>query len=405
MKFHPYALARYHRSPLRPVKIVVVDNGASSDNDMTQVVVYVDPEGHPIETFTRAVRVVPSPTPAPSSADIKIADAPPAKPSPSPSPGAELTAVSSDARERPPPPPIPPKSGIDGTTNLKQDTESTKNETGSLLSGVTYSPYNSDGSCKTAAEVASGFQTLAPLYSLVRIYGVDCNQVATVLSAVHQSASANPSSSPLRLFLGIFNLDDLDSQVTTLVDAVTDKTNNPSGWDVVDTISVGNELVNNGQATPQQVLNAVSAARTSFRSAGYTGPVVTVDTFIAVTQNPSLCDKSDYCAMNIHPFFDPNTRPDQAGDFVVSQVANVRSLLTNPNQRIVVTESGWPWQGIANGKAVPGKQNQETAVNSIVGRFGEVEGLENLVLFTAFNDGWKKAEAVTFYAEQFWGMH
>ena len=262
---------------------------------------------------------------------------------------------------------------------------------GSALPGVTYSPYNSDGSCKSAGQVLSDFQQLSGMYGLIRVYGTDCDQVNSVMAA---AGSIN-----VQMMLGIFNLDDLDTQVSQLVQGV----NNNGGWARVAAVSVGNELVNNGQATPAQVIGAVTSARQSLRAAGYQGPVVTVDTFVAVQKNPSLCDNSDFCAMNIHPFFDPNTNASNAGDFVTQQVAITRQLLANPNQRIVVTESGWPWQGSANGAAVPGKDNQAAAVDSIRTTYGSVN-LADLILFTAFNDLWKTAAPGTFYAEQYWGM-
>jgi len=206
--------------------------------------------------------------------------------------------------------------------------------------GVTYSPYNPDGTCRTAAQVYADFQRLSPLsVNLVRIYGVDCDQVATVLPAAH--------SISVRVFLGIFNLNDLDSQVWTLVSAV--ESSSPVGWDIVDTISVGNELVNNYQATAAQVVAAVRAAREMLRSAGYSGPVVTVDTFLAVERNPGICDASDYCAVNIHPFFDGATTAEDAGQFVLRKVLDVKEVMADPSKKVVVTESGWPWQGMANG--------------------------------------------------------
>jgi len=262
--------------------------------------------------------------------------------------------------------------------------------------GVTYSPYNHDGSCKSARDVFSDVQTLSGQYGLIRIYGVDCNQVATVMAAA--------SSTNVKLFLGIFNLDNLQDQISTLLEAVEASiAAGGPGWAMVDTVSVGNELVNNGQASVKQVMEALAAARASLRSAGYGGPVVTVDSFLAVEQNPELCDGSDYCAINVHPFFDANTAADQAGNFVSRKVMDVREVLADPNQRVVVTESGWPWQGNANGLAVPGKANQVTAIRAIVADYGAYNPA-GLILFTAFDDAWKTAEAATFYAEQYWGV-
>ena len=42
--------------------------------------------------------------------------------------------------------------------------------------------------------------------------------------------------------------------------------------------SVGNELVNTGQASASQVVAAIASAKTTLKAAGYNGPVATVDT-------------------------------------------------------------------------------------------------------------------------------
>ncbi|KAK3385093.1 cell wall glucanase [Podospora didyma] len=272
------------------------------------------------------------------------------------------------------------------------DRVSPNNNAPATLPGITYSPYTSGGLCKTAAQVYSDLQQLSGKYTLIRLYGVDCDQIASVLPA---AASINA-----KLFLGIFELDNLDGQISHLVTAVQAS---PRGWAAVDTVSVGNELVNNGQATARQVADAVRAVRSSLRSAGYLGPVVTVDTFIAVLQNPVLCDASDYCAMNCHAFFDPNTSADEAGVFVSRQVQNVKEVLADRAMKVVVSESGWPWQGNSNGKAVPGRDNQRAAIDSLQRDYGSVNP-GGLIMYNAYDDRWKKAEPGTFYAEQFWGL-
>ncbi|KAH7627929.1 glycoside hydrolase superfamily [Sordaria sp. MPI-SDFR-AT-0083] len=304
------------------------------------------------------------------------------------------------------------------------------------LPGVTYAPYDLTG-CRSPTNIASDFRKIAKtgLYSAVRIYGVDCSQVLNTLRAVSSaSASAPPGIPPLKLFLGIFHLSDLTGQITTLVKDVQTFAATSSSpkkmsvqqvWDtLIDTISVGNELVNNGQATPAQVLAAVRTARQALRREGYNGPVVTVDTFVAVLQHPQLCSSpdTDYCAVNVHPFFDPHTTAKQAADFVKRQVLNIREAATTSTdikgetkqkqKRVVVTETGWPTQGNANYKAVPGRAEQKEVVRGVMEIWKEAkargfgdDGDFEVYMFTAFDDPWKKAERGTFYAEQFWGIH
>lgn len=377
---------------LKRDSITVVVSAIPSPTEMTEAVVFVDHNGQPVRTATEVIMLVPPTTNRAQPYSIQATTASLTSAGGPASVGQQSTGPVGFVPTQVPDPstgastaggPHTEPNGVEGGDSTAA---------AASLPGVSYSAYNAHGACKTGSRVLSDFQRMATQYGLVRIYGVDCGQVATAVSAA--------KSTGLKLFLGIFQLDNLEKQIGELVNAVYTH----GDWSVVEAVSVGNELVNNGQATAQEVINAVAATRQSLRSAGFHGPVVTVDTFIAVLRNPWLCDVSDFCAVNIHPFFDPNTPAPAAGKFVYNQVAAVRNVLKNPNQRIVVTETGWPWQGCANGDAVPGKENQRAAITSIKTVFGAGHS-DNLILFSAFNDMWKKAEPSTFYAEQYWGIN
>jgi len=253
--------------------------------------------------------------------------------------------------------------------------------------GFSYSPYNGDGTCKSQTQVNSDFAKIGNGYSLVRTYGVDCNQVATVLKAA--------KSKGLKMFAGIYDLTDLVGAVKTISTAAN------GDWSSFDTISVGNEIVNGG-GSAAQVIAAIGTVRGLLKTAGYTGKVVTVDTLVAARNNPGLCDASDVCTVNCHPFFDGKVTADQAGDFLETQIPTLQAVLANKNQQIVITETGWPWQGESNGVAIPSTANQAVAISSIKSKFASKPS--SIILFTVFNDMWKKNTAAQFGAEQFWGF-
>ena len=117
-------------------------------------------------------------------------------------------------------------------------------------------------------------------------------------------------------------------------------------------------------------------------SAGYTGPVVAVDTFIAILNNPSLCSASDYVAANAHAYFDGNVAASGAGAWVAEQGHNLAA--TCGGKAVLITESGWPSAGNSNGAAVPSTANQVIAKAGILSSTGN-----KCVLFSAFNDAWK----------------
>lgn len=220
-------------------------------------------------------------------------------------------------------------------------------------------------------------------YSVIRLYGTDCNQVANVLAAIKGKG--------ISLFLGIFDLTQIQTECKTIIDAVK------GDWSLINTVSVGNELVNSGGASVGQVTAAIGQVRSALKASGYNGPVVTVDTMVAMKANPDLCHASDFCAINCHAFFDGNVAADGAGPFVLDWAQQVSKAAGG--KTVVITETGWPTQGDTNNKAVPSKENQDAAIASIKNAFGQ-----NAILYSAFNDLWKKDRADTHNAEKFWGI-
>lgn len=247
--------------------------------------------------------------------------------------------------------------------------------------GISYAAYRGDHSCKSKEDIDDDFDQMKGLYSVVRTYGVDCNQVEYIYEAAKRIGS--------KVFFGIWDLSAVEEEAKQIIAGVN------GDWSIVDSISVGNELVNNGEASAEQVVVAVKQARSVLRGAGYEGPVVAVDTFIATEANPQLCDESDYCAINAHAYFDSTISADQAGEWLVKTVKSVKSKLSS-EKRIIITETGWPTEGSANGLAIPGIDNQKMALESISKAFADNPG--DIILFSAFNDLWKGDR------DKYWGI-
>lgn len=263
-----------------------------------------------------------------------------------------------------------------------ESTESSSGGSSASGNGITYSPYSNDGGCKSSSQIKLEIEQLAE-FDILRLYGVDCGQVNAVMSA------KKPSQ---KVFAGIFDVANIQDSVDTLSKAVEAN----GGWDHIHTVSVGNELVNSGEATVGQVKGYVSTAKSALKSAGYSGPVVAVDTFIAVINNPGLCDIGDYTAVNAHAFFDGYVTAEDAGDWVLLQIERVATACSN-KKSVYITETGWPSKGESNGVAVPSKSNQKSAISSIKKSCGN-----DAILFTAFNDYWKADGS--FGAEKFYGI-
>lgn len=243
----------------------------------------------------------------------------------------------------------------------------------SNFKGIVYSPYKGNlgsSSCKSAAEVAEDFASIPTgVYNLVRLYGVDCNQVANV------AAVAVPLG--MKLFLGVYNV--AGGAYASDIASMSSQLN--GDWSNVHTVSIGNEAVSNG--TPLDVIiSALNDVKANILN-GKGPKVVAVDTFATVIANPSLCQNSDYNAVNMHPFFDPLTTAETAGVFMTTQMANVKAACANGGDTII-TETGWPNAGQQYNLAIPGFSQQATAIGMIESAVGQ-----NYVILSAFNEYWK----------------
>jgi exo-beta-1,3-glucanase (GH17 family) len=363
--------------------------------DAPDAVVYVDANGNPYKTEFGS-----SPTPAPAPAVVN------ANPSPAPAPAAPTAAAAPPAAPAPPaaaappPPPAVAPGSDDGavTANARYATEAAGVARANGY-GISWTPFNggeSDTTCKGQDQANSEFAKIAAQqFTSVRIYGTPCNQVELAMRA----AQANG----LQLMLGVFELGNAAGDTQELVRQVQ---SSGVSWGIVHTISVGNEDVEKGSASPAQVIAAVGTARDILKSSGFQGNIIHVDTMGAILANPELCSDAagDYVAANIHPFFSPGIKARYAGRFVAQQVGALRACSTTQNRkrkdhRVVVTETGWPSNGNANGMAIPGRLQQFAAIASIKRHLPN-----DVYLYSAFNNFWLKNNAGTFNAEHYWGL-
>jgi exo-beta-1,3-glucanase (GH17 family) len=258
-----------------------------------------------------------------------------------------------------------------------------KQATAFSAKGVSYSPYTDSGDCKSASEVASDLSQLTE-FEIIRLYGTDCNQVENVLAA---------KSSSQTIFQGLYFMNQITADVGTISAAIE---STGASWSDFNTVSVGNELVNDGEATVDQVAAYVAEARTALSSAGFTGNVVAVDTFIAVINNPGLCELSDYMAVNAHAYFDYNTAAADAGPWVLEQIQRVW-YACNGEKSVLITETGWPYAGDTYGAAIASTEAQSAALSSIQDTCGD-----DVFLFSAFDNKWASPGA--YDIEQYFGI-
>jgi len=252
--------------------------------------------------------------------------------------------------------------------------------------GICYELIDNAVKCKSKDTMSAEFAFLKSQgFTKVRVYDIGCPL---------GDAAAAAGSQGLALIAGINTVSNVGGDIAKLISMLK------GNWGVVDTIVVGNEVVNANPGAVGAVVAALGTARGLLTAAGFNGHVVTVDTFIAHSNNAELCANSDYCAVNAHAFFDPNTAAEQAGDFVMNTAIEMVKKVAK-GKTIVITESGWPHQGRPNDEAVPSIQNQQAAIGSLKAKVAG-NGI-GLFLFQAYDATYKQPGALG--VEQYFGIY
>ena len=265
------------------------------------------------------------------------------------------------------------------STSNTADATSTYNSN-SLLSKIpvtlVYSPYNNDGSCKSATDVYSDLSIIKSRgVNKIRVYGTDCNSFQTVLPVCAQFGMKVNQG----LWISSAGVDSIDDATTQLINY--GQTND---WDVFDFITVGNEAIISGYCSVSDLIGKISSVKSQLQAAGYSGQITTSEPPVSYENHPELCTQSaiDFVGINPHSYFDTYATASTSGSFVQGQIQLIQKSCNTDN--VVVTETGYPSAGIQNGGNIPSKANQLIAVQSIL----DVVGTDVTIL-TYTNDYWK----------------
>lgn len=266
---------------------------------------------------------------------------------------------------------------------------STSTSSVGIPKALTYSPYNSDGTCRSASDVYSDLQIIKSKgVSQIRVYGTDCNSLETVQPACAKLGIKINQG----FWIGSSGVSSIDSSVASLISYAQ-----TSGWDIFEYITIGNEAIISGFCTPSELISKIQSVKSQLQAAGYTGKVTTSEPPVSFQNHPELCTSSaiDFVGINPHSYFNSQIDASQAGTFLKGQFELVEQVCGTSN--IVVTETGYPYKGNANGLNVPSVENQKIAIKSII---EELNG--EVTILSYFDDLWK--DPGTYGIEQSFGI-
>lgn len=240
---------------------------------------------------------------------------------------------------------------------------------------ITYTPYTEDqGLCKSRSEVFADIRNIKSLgFNTVRIYSTDCDTLENVGDACEEEG--------IKIIVGVF-VKEAGCGYSGVHKEQVEKLVAWGKWNLVSLCVIGNEAIFGGLCNANQLKGLIDTSKSVIKGAGYTGPFTTAET-VDVWQKvgSTLCDSIDIGGANTHPYFNANTSPSAAGEFVRGQLDIVTKIC---GKRAISLECGWPTEGSCNGVACPGVSQQAQAINSIRSSCGE-----DVVFFTYGKAFWK----------------
>ncbi|KAJ2852322.1 hypothetical protein IWW36_000465 [Coemansia brasiliensis] len=263
--------------------------------------------------------VVPEPSPAvpkPSSA------------APEPSPPAPTTTSKPEYTSSSPPPKPEP------STSAAPEPETPSNSGGSLW-GLTYSPYNTDGSCPDLATVSSQLKKIAQVTGNIRLYSTDCSQLRLAVQAIKNNNIGLTIHPGIWVSEGAARMQsDLDEFVSVV---------KQYGSDIIDGLSVGNEETSKGMSE-STLIGYINQARSRLQAEGLGHiPVFTTEQDAHFTS--SLASVCDLVQVNIYSVFDSIfTSIDASVKSVIQRADNIRNNVAG-GKPVRFGETGWSSAG------------------------------------------------------------
>lgn len=148
----------------------------------------------------------------------------------------------------------------------------------------------------------------------------------------------------------------------------------------VDVLGVGNEVLLRGELTEDELLGYIERAKTALPGidVGY------VDAYFKFELHPRIVDACDVLLANCYPFWEGC--PAEHALLYMKEMYR-RAVSVSNGKKVIISETGWPNSGSAEGGAVPSYDN---AIKYFVDtfRWAEKDGVE-VFYFSSFDEAWK----------------
>lgn len=237
------------------------------------------------------------------------------------------------------------------------------------IHGLSFSPYTEGqgpGTIITESQIRERLSVIAPHVRWIRTFS--CTDGHELIPAIAREMG-------LKTLAGIWLDNDLETNERELENAVR-----VAQEGNVDVLGVGNEVLLRGDLTEDQLLDYIERAKAALPGVdiGY------VDAYFEFVDHPRITEACTVLLANCYPFWE-GCPAEHALLYMKEMYRRVQDVANG--KRIIVSETGWPNIGTAEGGAVPSYEN---AIKYFVDscRWAEEDGIE-LFYFSSFDEAWK----------------
>ncbi|KAJ2852325.1 hypothetical protein IWW36_000468 [Coemansia brasiliensis] len=226
---------------------------------------------------------------------------------------------------------------IDSTQSTEQESpsEGYNNLAEPLLWGLTYSPYNINGSCPDLATVSSQLLKVAQVTGNIRLYSTDCSQLRLIVQAI-SNANIN-----LKIYAGIWISNGATRMNSDLDEFVSIA--KQYGSSLIKGLSVGNEEVSKGMGEPT-LIEYINQVRSRLQTEGL-GHIPIYTTEQDAHFSSALANVCDVIQVNLQTVFDSTfTSITESVNSVLQRANSVKTNIAN-GKPVRIGETGWSSAG------------------------------------------------------------
>ncbi|MBE1273651.1 glycosyl hydrolase family 17 protein [Enterovibrio baiacu] len=250
------------------------------------------------------------------------------------------------------------------------------------IHGLSFSPYidgQGPGTEISDEQIRERLEIIRPYVNWVRSFS--CTEG-------HQNIPRIAREHGLKTMVGVWIDGDREKNEIELANAIEIA---QQGY--VDVLAVGNEVMLRGELSEDELVDYINRAKAACPNVevGY------VDAYFLFENYPRVADACQVICTNCYPFWEGCPI-----EFAVPYMKEMyrRAQAAGKGKRVIVSETGWPDQGVAERGAVPSEQN---ALQYFIDtyKWAKEDDIE-VIYFSSFDEAWKVEDEGAVGA--YWGL-